>query len=267
MGVCLYLALMKRVLGDRFSFAVLDDVVMSVDQGHRKQFCKLLKSRFPQTQFIITTHDKVWAKQMQTEGLVDAKGGIVFHSWSVQTGPIFEQLADVWDQVEKDLAKHDVSAASARLRRHLEYISAELADNLGAKPVYRGDFSYELGDLLSAVIARQAELLGLAAKSAEHWKNDEARGKVQALKTSRSEALRTHGGESWVLNKAVHYNEWAEFSKAEFKSVVEAFKTLLLQFRCGNAGCESWLYVTPRKGDPEALRCRCAALNLNLRAK
>ena len=32
MGVCLYLALMKRLLGDRFRFAVLDDVVMSVDR-------------------------------------------------------------------------------------------------------------------------------------------------------------------------------------------------------------------------------------------
>ena len=37
MGVCLYLALMKRVLGSRFTFAVLDDVVMSVDSDHRKQ--------------------------------------------------------------------------------------------------------------------------------------------------------------------------------------------------------------------------------------
>jgi hypothetical protein len=49
MGVCLYLALMKELLGDRFQFAVLDDVVMSVDQGHRKEFCRLLKTRFPNT--------------------------------------------------------------------------------------------------------------------------------------------------------------------------------------------------------------------------
>ncbi|HYU79506.1 MAG TPA: AAA family ATPase [Vicinamibacterales bacterium] len=267
MGVCLYLALMKRVLGKHFSFAVLDDVVMSVDQGHRKQFCALLKTRFPDTQFIITTHDKVWAKQMQTEGLVDSKGGIVFHSWTVQTGPIFEELADVWGQIDKDLAKHDISAAAARLRRHLEYISAELADNLGAKPVYRGDFSYDLGDLLPFVIGRQAELLKLAAKSAQDWKNDDAKAKVDALKTTRAEVMRKYGGESWVVNRAVHYTEWADFSKAEFRAVVEAFKTLLLQFRCPNAGCDSWLYVTPRKGDPEALRCRCAALNLNLTGK
>jgi len=66
MGVCLYLALMKRVLGARFRFSVMDDVVMSVDHGHRKQFCTLLKTHFPDTQFIITTHDNVWAKQMQT---------------------------------------------------------------------------------------------------------------------------------------------------------------------------------------------------------
>ena len=136
MGVCLYLALMQRVLGKRFNFAVLDDVVMSVDQGHRKQFCTLLKTRFPDTQFIITTHDKVWAKQMQTEGLVDSRGAIAFHGWSVQTGPICEQLGDVWEQIDQDLAKNDVSAGAARLRRHLEFISAELADRLGAKAAF-----------------------------------------------------------------------------------------------------------------------------------
>jgi hypothetical protein len=267
MGVCLYLALMKRVLGTRFRFAVLDDVVMSVDQGHRKQFCRLLRTRFPDTQFIITTHDQVWAKQMQTEGLVDSKGRIAFHNWSVQTGPIFEQPADVWDQLDADLAKNDVSAAAARLRRHLEYLSAELAHNLGARPPFRGDFSYDLGDLLPAVIGRHAELLKLATKSAQDWKDEAAKAGIEALKSVRAAAMAKYGGESWMVNKAVHYTEWADFSKSEFKSVVEAFKGLLLQFRCTKPGCESWLYVTPSKGESEALRCRCASINLNLRGK
>jgi hypothetical protein len=267
MGVCLYLALMKRVLGTRFRFAVLDDVVMSVDQGHRKQFCRLLKTRFPDTQFIITTHDQVWAKQMQTEGLVDSKGRVAFQKWSVQTGPIFEQTVDVWDQIDADLAKHDVSAAAARLRRHLEYLAAELAHNLGAKPPFRGDFSYDLGDLLPAVIARHAELLGKAAKSAHEWKDDDAKGKVETLKTARTAAMTKYGGESWMVNKAVHYNEWVDFTKSEFTSVVQAFRALLLQFRCTKPGCESWLYVTPSRGESEALRCRCASINLNLRGK
>ncbi len=267
MGVCLYLALMRRQLGDRFRFAVLDDVVMSVDQGHRKEFCRLLKTRFPDTQFIITTHDKVWAKQMQTEGLVDSKGGVAFHSWSLQTGPIVEEVVGVWEKVDADIAKNDIDTAAARLRRHLEYIAGELADRLGAKPVYRGDYSYDLGDLLPAVIGRYGELLRLAAKAANAWNDDDAKAAVETIKAAWSQALAKYGGENWVINKAIHYNEWVDFSKPEFRDVVDAFKTLLMQLRCPNAGCESWLYVTPRKGDPEALRCPCGAVNVNLRVK
>lgn len=267
MGVCLYLALMKRQLGDRFRFAVLDDVVMSVDQGHRKELCRLLKARFPDTQFIITTHDKVWAKQMQAEGLVGARAGVAFHSWSLQTGPIVEEVVGVWDQVEADIAQNDIDTAAARLRRHLEYMAGELADRLGAKPAYRGDLSYDLGDLLPAVIGRYGELLKLAARAANAWNDEEAKARVETMKTEWSEALAKYGEENWVVNKAIHYNEWADFSKAEFRQVVDAFNTLLMQLRCSMASCESWLYVTPRKGDPEALRCLCGAVNVNLRVK
>ena len=267
MGVCLYLALMKRLLGTRFGFAVFDDVVMSVDHGHRKQFCRLLKTYFPDTQFIITTHDKVWAKQMHTEGLVESKAGVAFHSWSVQTGPIVEQLADVWVKIDTDISKGDIDAAAARLRRHLEYVAGEIADEIAARPPYRGDFSYDLGDLLPAVIGRQGELLKEAAKAANSWNDEAAREKVEALKERRAAALAKHGGEAWVVNKSVHYTEWAQFSKSEFRDVLNAFQAVLDTLRCMEPECESWLYVTPKKGDPEVLRCRCGALNLNLRAK
>jgi hypothetical protein len=267
MGVCLYFALMKQLLGDRFLFAVLDDVVMSVDHDHRKQFCKLLKQHFPNTQFIITTHDKVWAKQMRMEGLVDAKGGVEFYSWTVQTGPIFEEVAEVWDKIDADLAKNDVPAAAGRLRRHMEYIATELANDLGAKPTFRSDLSYDLGDLMPAVIGRQGEVLKLAAKAANDWKDDAAKAKVEAMKAARTSALSACGGEEWVINKAIHYNEWANFTKAEFKAVVAGFKSLLLQFRCSKPECDSWLYVTPRKGDAEALRCPCNGTNLNLKPR
>ena len=267
MGVCLYLALMKRLLGDRFSFAVLDDVVMSVDQGHRKEFCRLLKTRFPHTQFIITTHDRVWAKQMQTEGLVEAKGGVAFHSWSVETGPIAEQESGVWDRIEADVAKGDMDVAAGRLRRHMEYVAGELADALGAKPTYRGDLSYDLGDLLPAVTGRYGELLKRAANAANGWNDEAARIRVQELRAAWSEALVSYGGENWAVNKAIHYNEWANFTKTEFQEVVGAFRGLLTQLRCARSDCESWLYVAPKKGDPEGLRCRCGAVSINLKAK
>jgi hypothetical protein len=115
------------------------------------------------------------------------------------------------------------------------------------------------------VIGRQAELLKLAAKAAQAWGNDNAKKEVEALKATRADAMAKYGGESWVVNKAVHYTEWADFSKSEFKAVVDAFKTLLLQFRCPKPECDSWLYVTPRKGEAEGLRCRCMGFNLNLK--
>ncbi|MCH7685348.1 MAG: acyltransferase domain-containing protein [Planctomycetes bacterium] len=69
--------------------------------------------------------------------------------------------------------------ASGRLRRHMEYVAGELADQLGAKPPYRGDFSYDLGDLLPAVIGRHGELLKLAAKAANSWNDDVAKAGVE----------------------------------------------------------------------------------------
>jgi hypothetical protein len=99
MGVCLYLALMKRLFGDQFTIALLDDVVMSVDSGHRYQFCKLLKTHFSHTQFIITTHDRLWAEQLKSAGLVTAKTSLAFHSWTIDTGPLVESNQEIWDEI------------------------------------------------------------------------------------------------------------------------------------------------------------------------
>lgn len=266
MGVCLYLALMKRVLGDQFMFAVLDDVVMSVDSQHRKQFCKLLKTTFPNTQFVITTHDQVWARQLRSEGIVSAKSAVAFHTWTVETGPILDEIAEVWEQIEADLAKNEVPTAAARLRRHLEYVAADLADELGAKVSFRADGGYDMGELLSAVIGRQGELLKQAAKAARSWDDTEELAKVTALQKARGAILTAQADEQWVINKAVHYNEWADLSKNDFKPVVTAFEQLLEQFRCEKPKCGSWLSLTPRH-DPVDLRCACGTLRLNLKEK
>ena len=137
MGVCLYLALMKRLFGDRFTIALLDDVVMSVDSDHRYQFCRLLKTHFPDTQFVITTHDRLWAEQMRSAGLVKSKTSLAFHSWTVDTGPLVESNEDIWQEIAAALAKGKVEVAAAALRHHLEYASRHLANDLGASAVFR----------------------------------------------------------------------------------------------------------------------------------
>lgn len=264
MGVCLYLALMKRLFGDKFTFALLDDVVMSVDAGHRYQFCKLLKTSFPDTQFLITTHDRLWAEQMRSAGLVTGRTSIAFHSWTIDSGPLVESNAEIWDEISSALNKGKVEAAAAALRRHLEYISRHLADQLGASPQFRADGNYELGDLLPSVLTRMKAIFGKAADAAQSWGNEAEKDAVAKLKASLSASSAATNVEQWAVNKAVHYNEWANFGKKDFEPVVAAFKELLACFRCES--CESWLHTTPRV-NPEALRCLCNARSFNLKVK
>lgn len=264
MGVCLYLALMKRLFGDDFTVALLDDVVMSVDSGHRYQFCKLLKTHFPNTQFVITTHDRLWAEQMKSAGLVSGKASLAFYSWTVDTGPLVESNTEIWDEIAAALAKGKVEVAAAALRHHLEYVSRHLADQLGARPVFKNDGIYELGELLPSVLARMRELCGKAADAAQSWGNVPAKDAALAKKTALSTSNGAMSVEQWAVNRAVHYNEWANFARKDFEPVTTAFRELLECFRC--ADCQSWLYVSPR-GFPEAVRCPCNGTTLNLKMK
>jgi hypothetical protein len=262
MGLCLYLALMKHTLGDKFTFAVLDDVLMSVDTGHRREVCRLLKTNFPNTQFVLTTHDRVWLQYMKTEGLI--QNGQFFGGWNIETGPRIWDDTDIWTEIQEALDKDDVPRAAALLRRYLEYISAVLADNLRAQVEYRGDASYDLGDLLPPTLSRWKDRLKKGIKSAEHWGHDDAKATLKAKLAEAETLIAKSNAEQWTINKSVHFNEWENFTKAEFEEVVKAFRALLDHIRCQNEKCGGYPYLTPRKGASEQLRCSCGAININL---
>lgn len=264
MGVCLYLALMKRLFGSRFTFALLDDVVMSVDAGHRYQFCKLLKTYFPETQFVITTHDRLWAEQMKSAGLVSGKTSLSFHSWTIDSGPLVESNIEIWQEITAALGKGKVETAALALRHHLEYAARHLADQLGATPQFRSDGNYELGELMPSVLKRMKDLCGKAADAAQSWGKSVEREVATTRKTVLSTSNAAMNVEQWAVNKAVHYNAWANFGKKDFEPVVTAYRELLSCFSCPI--CDSWLYTTPRL-NPESLRCSCNAVNLNLKAR
>jgi ABC-type multidrug transport system ATPase subunit len=267
MGVCLYLALVKQLLGADFRFAVLDDVVMSVDHNHRRQFCTLLKDTFQDVQFVITTHDEVWARQMQSSGLISRTSQVRFYGWTVEAGPVCEQGGDIWARIDTDLARNDVPGAAHKLRRYLEAVMADIADSIGAKVVYRADASYDLGELLSAVQGRHNELLKKAAAAANSWNNSTATQQVKDLKDERAKVIPAHLSESWAINKVVHNNDWAAMCKADFTPALESSKNFLELFSCSNPECGSYIYVVGRPGNEDSMRCNCGAYNLNLRSK
>jgi len=264
MGLCLYLALMKHTLGDKFTFAVLDDVLMSVDTGHRREVCRLLKSEFPKTQFILTTHDRVWLQYMKTEGLISRSQ--LFGGWTVDAGPRVWDDHDIWTEIQHELEKHNVANAAWLLRRYLEYTAVILADNLRASVEFRGDSQYDLGDLLPPVLKKWRKRLEDGEQSATHWKRDDEKSLLSGKRAEAKELIARTNAEQWAINPSVHFNEWANLQSQEFQEVVDAFKELLENLRCENEHCKSYLYVLPRKGKAEEMRCNCGATNINLKA-
>lgn len=267
MGICLYLALVEKILGNNFNLSVLDDVVMSVDVNHRRQFCELLKEEFPDIQFIVTTHDEIWAKQMQTTGLINSKSDMRFRGWSVDHGPIYEQGQVFWDKIDEDLNANDVPAAAHKLRRGLEAELPDIAEAIGARVAYRGDAKYDLGDLQNSVKGRHGELLKKAGASANSWKNSSQQTAVDKLAAARTAAVLTQDKEQWAVNLQVHFNEWANMSAADFKPVVAAWHDFIQLFTCDNPECGTWIEVTGKPGSEESLRCRCGNYSLNLLLK
>lgn len=265
MGLCLYLALMSHLLGNGFTFAVLDDVLMSVDKGHRREVCKLLKTKFPNTQFIFTTHDEVWLRHMKSEGIIKGKNAAQFRTWTVETGPKEWTTDSVWDEIDGHFAKNDVSAAAGVLRRYLEYFGGEASHRLRAAVEFRGDGEFMLGDTLPAATAALGDAFKKAKVAANSWNQTEAIKAVGELEAAFTAAKAQTSIEQWQINKAVHYSAWADFTKNDFAPVVAAFRAFTSNFSCKT--CGDMLVVTPERGKKESIRCTCAAINLNFNAK
>ena len=263
MGLCLYLALMKHTLGDKFTFTVLDDVLMSVDTGHRREVCRLLKTEFPDTQFILTTHDRVWLQYMKTEGLIVRSQS--FGGWTVDSGPRIWDDHDIWAEIQSELDKDDVPKAAWLLRRYLEFTANVLADNLRARVEFRGDGHYDLGDLLPHVLKEWRKRLEQGEKSAEKWGLMEEKEAIASKRAKAKALVAKSSVKQWAINPSVHFNEWMNLQGHEFQEVVDAFKELLENLRCDNEHCKSYLYVSPRKGNAEELRCNCGATSINLK--
>lgn len=266
MGLCLYLALMRYLLKDDFTVAVLDDVLMSVDSGHRRAVCDMLRAEFPKTQFIMTTHDRVWLEHMKTVGLITRSSSIHFKTWTVTDGPKEWSEKDTFDEIAKSLTSNDVPPAAATLRRFLEYLSAEVCGRLHAMVVYQGDAQHSLGDLMPSAIARLRSLYSKAKESANSWNRREQRDEISTRAGVLSGAVAKSQAEQWQTNAAVHFNTWAELQPADFAPVAKAFEELIESFRCSE--CQSLLYVVvDGKHREQDLRCQCGKVTYNLVVK
>jgi hypothetical protein len=266
MGICLYLALSEHINKSLIGVTVLDDVVMSVDASHRKSLCRVLNTAFAGHQFIITTHDRSWAQQLRTEGVVTAKGIQHFVGWSVESGPRVNE-GDMWKTITHRLAEDDVNGAAALLRSGMEEFFADVCERFWAPVIYRNNAGYTLGDFLPAAYSRYTQLLNKAKNSAKSWGQKETLERLADAESVAKQCYQRTEAEQWTTNKSVHFDRWHQLTAADLSGVVDAFKDMCGVFICPS--CESVLSVSgsASKRSPKALRCSCQAVDWNLVSK
>ena len=262
MGLCLYFALAERLTDGIIDLVLLDDVVMSVDSGHRRELCRVLKQDCQNRQFLITTHDRDWAAQLKSEGVVTSSSTVEFCNWSLNGGPRVVDEPDIWNAIAQDLDRTDVPSAAARLRRGSEQFYSEMCDRLQAEVRYHMSGRWELGELMSAANGRYRKLITKAKQAAQSWNNRAEMDRLSVLESVHGQIYSRTQLEQGIINANVHYNVWHSCSRRDFEPVVSAFHDLYDHFHCGH--CNSVVYIVKNGMNEEAVKCACGAIQWNL---
>lgn len=262
MGLCLYLALSEKLSLGVLDLIVLDDVVMSVDSGHRRKISTLLRSEFADKQFLITTHDKNWAGQLRTDKVVTRANSYEFINWSVDAGPLMSQSTDLWNSIKTDLEQHKVPDAAFKLRHGAEAFFTDVCDAIQAQVVYKLDGRYTLGTLMPAAISRYKRLLKKADGAARSWEDSCTIGRLEELGSVANAIIERTQAEQWAINPMVHYDRWIELSPSDFATVRDAFVDMFALFVCSSCGTR--LKIEQNGYVDTSLRCDCGKVSWNL---
>jgi len=242
LGLCIFLALVRK-FNDACSLIVLDDVVTTVDVGHRENICKLLIEEFGDKQLIITTHEGLWYEQLRSHHRAAKVDGdfkyLSATKWELDSGPVIRPYKPRWERIEEKLDSGDKSVATEG-RTYMEWVLESICDALEAPVTFRNSKEWNVGELLSSAKKRAESLI----KEADY--------KEKVLT-----AFRELEGTTIYGNIISHNNPLAEeLSIAEVGNFCRAVNNLYCAFLCPN--CNNMLKYSR---DFKIIRCsnpRCA---------
>lgn len=255
MGICLFFALSEKISNSRLNLVLLDDVVMSIDIDHRKNFCKLLKEQFPQKQFIITTHDYIWRKELESQGVVTKKNIIHFKTWNIEHGPYVEIGSNIWDAINSHLDKGEKNEAIGLMRYYMEEFFSDICAKYKLKVPYSTSGRWSLEEVLSPVNAHYRQAIKRAKESANSFKKPI--DKIEIYEKSYVSAYDNLQVERWTINPSTHFTVWAQsLSIDELKSTCSAVKEFCEIFECSN--CKSLITINSDINlMPQNICCDC----------
>lgn len=155
LGLCLFLGTV-RIFNRPGSLLVLDDVLTSIDMGHRYRVAQLLFEEFRNYQLVITTHDEHWFQILQSSARARGEQGDWRFSrivrWTVEHGPESAAFEGTWDYINQNLTEQSYRELGGPLRVVLEDFLKRVAVKLELKVRYNIDGRHTSGDFLQAGI-------------------------------------------------------------------------------------------------------------------
>lgn len=164
LGLCIFLAFVKK-FNDSCSLVVLDDIVTTVDVGHRENICKLLIEEFSDKQLVITTHENLWYEQLRNHHRAAKIDGnfnyLTAERWEVSLGPTIKPYKPRWERISGKLDNNDKSAGNEG-RTYMEWVLESICDSLGAQVTFRNAREWDIGELFSSSKNRVEHLINNA---------------------------------------------------------------------------------------------------------
>ncbi len=226
LGLCIFLAFVKKFNVD-CNLIILDDVVATVDAGHRDRICDLLMQEFNNYQFIILTHDSVWFNQLRQSQKFYSRQNEFMNceiiDWDIESGPKIVPYKPQKKRIQDNIDAGDLTGAGNDLRKFLEYLLCEMCFITRvplAMPLNR-DSQYSMNDMFTGYKDRINKLV---KDSSEIKFYNEAMSLVERH-------------QMW-LNILSHNNPLAtQIEKTEvesFRDAIFSFEQVVICNGCGN---------------------------------
>jgi DNA repair exonuclease SbcCD ATPase subunit len=252
LGLCIFLAMAKQ--GSSDGPIVLDDVVVSMDRGHRSNVAGLLEKEFPDRQIILLTHDREWFFELSRFLKRPRWDSSILLPWLGPADGI--RFANNADDFAKARAKvdSDPEDAHSNIRRIMDQALAEIAERLEiTMPYLRGDGNDHrtAGQFIGRITGQVKKSFYLRNDTSGSDSAEGTYGKNTAA-TAALEAA-TPLLAAWA-NRGTHT---FSASSDEARVLIDSCEAALNAFNC--LGCDTPVYFSTLNSN-DRLECRCGKL-------
>jgi len=247
LGLCIFLALTK-LERDKERFIILDDIVSSLDRGHRGMVADLLTKEFSNHQIIMFTHDREWYTELRAR--LPANNWIfkAVKPWNnPRTGIAWAAFGSSFLDA-RALIPQNVEAAGNRVRAAMDTELSIAIEKLQVKlPYRRGDKNDQRGavEFLEALISEGPHRFKI--KTGEPNKYSKYDG-ASSIWDEAKRLIITWGNRSSHTGSLI---------KKEAEKLAEVCEQAVEAFKCDVCGDTVWI---SNQASRKRLQCSCGKL-------